>query len=304
MLALTPLSARAMTPASSAAGVPPRSPAAVLSGPSEEGLGLSVLTRWSARSTLRSGTRRVANPSGERTVSRRTSLALDYRVRPRAVLLLSIPHVYHRSTSQSFDQTTDGLGDVVFLGRYAALRDRAIRTEREVSAVAGVKFPTGSVQARDSAGARLSAPQQPGSGTTDFIVGAAAYAIRIPFTAYGDVSYKLNTRAAYTFGNLLAVNAGVGCSVPGAPRLSLSGEVNGEFAARDRSIEKGAAGLLPNGDVDSTGGETVYLTPALQWRPFHALALSLSVQIPVHQNLRGTQLQSGLNYDLGLRARL
>jgi len=97
--------------------------------------------------------------------------------------------------------------------------------------------------------------------------------------------------------------AGVSLPVKRLTWLSLTTEANLEIAERDKSIEA-LPTLLPGGLVRDTGGQTLYLTPGVQVRPLPNLTLSLSVQLPVYQNLNGTQLGSGPNLNLGIFTRI
>lgn len=294
----------AMTPPSSAANVPPRTSINSFNTPSGDGIGVSIISRLDERSSLESGAHSADNPAGEKATTYRTSLLLDYRVQPRATVILNAPHLYNRSSSSSFDQTTNGLGDLAAYGKYAFYQNRGYRPTAEISGIVGVKFPTGSTNARDSGGARLPVPQQPGSGTTDFVFGAAAV-LGMPLASiYGDVSYKLNSHASYTFGDFIAANAGVSAPIPHAASLNLTGEINGEFAGRDRSTELTATEVGSDGIVRNTGSQTVYVSPGFSWRPIRDLALSFSVQLPIYQSVRGTQLAAGMNYNLGLYTRI
>jgi hypothetical protein len=116
--------------------------------------------------------------------------------------------------------------------------------------------------------------------------------------AYGNLAYKANGPRAYRFGNAFTADAGV--NVPFANyKFSLIGEVNGEFWGHDTSDLAGSAGREADGHVLNTGGEAVYVSPALQWKPAETMSITAGVQIPVHQNFRGTQLKSDLNFNLG-----
>ena len=79
MLGLVPC-AHAMSPANSAAGIAPRASIVGFGNIEGEGLGLSLITRRSARDERRSGATTTDNPNGERLLNQRTDLLLDYRV--------------------------------------------------------------------------------------------------------------------------------------------------------------------------------------------------------------------------------
>ena len=90
---------------------------------------------------------------------------------------------------------------------------------------------------------------------------------------------------------------------PASSAAGLTTEANLEAAERDKSIDA-LPTLLPGGLVRDTGGQTLYLTPGIQVRPAPTLTMSFSVQLPVYQNLNGTQLSSGPNLNLGVFTRI
>lgn len=296
--------AKAMSPASSAAGIAPRASIVGFGNIEGAGLGVSLITRRSARDERRSGTTTIGNPNSERLLNQRTDLLLDYRILARTTVILDVPHVYNSATSNAAArQRANALGDLALYAKQSFYQDRQFKPTRQISALVGIKLPTGSTTIKNDVGTRLDATLQPGSGTTDFIVGAAAYWGLSRANLYGDATYKHNTRAAYTFGNSIGVNAGLSIPIERLTWLSLTTEANLEIAERDKSIEA-LPTLLPGGSVRDTGGQTLYLTPGIQVRPVPNLTLSFSVQLPVYQNLNGTQLASGPNLNLGVFTRI
>ena len=299
-LAAAPLAAMAPPP-SMAFNVAPRP---VLSGLTTfgEGLGLNLTARRVSRDRLRTGSAAVGNPDGERLSSWRLDAQLDYEVLPRLTAILGVPYSFDRFQFNGADQRYDALGDVTLLGRYAVYRDRPRAPRRELGLLAGVKLPTGATTV-SAHGAPLSATQQPGSGTTDFVFGAAGFAPWGEALLYGDLSRKFNTHAAYTFGDQLGANLGAYYPLGGAGVFALTGELNLEASDADRSIEAGS-GVRPNGSVANTGGWTVYASPGLQWRVHGRTTLSVAVQLPTYRYVNGTQLAAQPTWVLGLHTRL
>ena len=301
-LAVTPLSGWAMSPSPPmmSVNVAPTSPVIGLGASTGEGLGISLLIEQGRRSTRRQGSTNVSNPDNEKTSNFRAALLADYRFSRDITGILSIPYVFTEATYTNTSQTTNSLGDIAVLGKYSFYKDRLFSPTHELLGILGVEFSTGSTSAKDSTGNLLTATQQPGSGTTDFILGGAWILRRPDFSLYGDLSYKINGNSSYQFGNPFALNAGL--NYPIRKKFSLVGEINSQFTAQDRSNQQGP-GVLSNGVVRDTGGETVYLSPGFQWRPAVAWGIQLGVQLPVYQNLRGTQLASNANITFGLTYR-
>lgn len=292
---------RSMTPPTMAVQVIPGSPLRGLGSATGEGAGFYLTTRQSTRDTLRHGTHDLPNPLQEKSETWQTALLLDHRLTRDWSAVLSIPYLYSKASVGDFSQTTRGLGDVGLFGRYSFWKERLVNPRREWLGILGLELPTGSTSEKDSRGEKLSATQQPGSGTTDLVAGTALVWGLSRLSLYGDASYKINGHRAYTFGDALTVNAGLNLPLPGDD-FSVIGEINGEFLARDKSDFVGAPGRDPDGSVANTGGETVYFSPALQWRP-GGWALTAGAQWPIYQNFRGVQLKADVNYTLGLSTR-
>lgn len=70
-----------------------------------------------------------------------------------------------------FRGDTSGIGDVTFLGQWRFLNSRATGTE--MAFLFGVKAPTGATDRIDNLGALFETEFQPGSGSWDFMLGAA-----------------------------------------------------------------------------------------------------------------------------------
>ncbi len=311
LLSFTPLVftdvAHAMTPPSSSAQVSPRSSVTGLSTPTGDGIGFNLTVRNMSRKKLISGQNRVSNPDSERSNTWITTLQSDYRFSDRWTAILSVPY---KDTSSEFrdattgarvKQRTKGLGDVSLLAKLSLYRNRVVNPSGEVFGLFGLEFPTGSTDERDGAGNRLPITEQPGSGEIDYILGVAGVRVFDAFTGYGDLSYQRNGESNYRYGDFLAANLGVNRTLASAPALSLTGELNSEFAAHDTS-RRGGAGVIGN-TVQNTGSTRLYLTPGVQWRPGQSWVLNAGIQVPIYQRVTGTQLASGLNYTLGAYAR-
>jgi hypothetical protein len=271
-------------------------------------LGVYLSNRWVERDTRRQGTSDVSNPDGEKSENFRSTLLLDYRLWRNFSAALSVPYLRNKGsyndpgTGARVTHETSGLGDIALFGRYSIWKDRLVNPRREWLGLLGLELPTGSTTEKDDAGANLPITEQLGSDTTDVIVGTA-FLWGIPHvTFYGDATYKVNGSRAYTFADSLAVNAGVDVPLVEGT-LGLLGEFNGEFSGKDESDLVGAPGRNPDGTVANTGGETIYFSPALRWSPAGTLSFTAGVQLPLHQNFRGTQLKNDVNYNFAVFSR-
>lgn len=285
--------ARAMFPPTSASQVGMSSVPRGTVSATQKGLGLSLGMRYMERTQLRSGTRDVANPDGERSRTLRTTLIIDRHVWGRFSAVVLLPHIRNESRSGGRTETVSGLGDATLLARASVLRLESI-TPKEVFLVAGAELPIGATRLKDSRGVQFPVPQQPGSGSLDWLLGAAAIWSFWDVSLYGDATWKRAGRKAYTFGDAVSLTAGLNYPLPFLPSTGVSAELNLDVAGRDRS-EFGGSGVMPDGLVRDTGGDSLFVTTSLQWRPSKSVSLSAGVQIPAYQSLNGTQLKAGLS---------
>lgn len=281
--------------------VSPPSAITGLGATTQDGLGINLSTRFISRSERQAGTMRVANPDNEKTQTWQTTLLLDYRVARRLTAILAIPGVDHDVSYANLKQTVRDFGDIAMYGKVSLYQNRDAGAEREISALAGVEVPSGSTDQSDASG-RFPASQQPGSSSTDFIIGGAAVWGFPALTAFGNLSYKINGDSGYTFGDFLALNTGINYTLPQLKQLGLVAEFNFERAARDKSNVSGP-GVLPGGIVRDTGSEKIFLSPGFQWRPGGRWSLNFNAQVPAYQDLHGTQLASKINYIFGVSTR-
>lgn len=299
-LLLGPAAARASAP-TMAFMVPPRTPPPGFAGAGAGRFGLDLSWRVESRDGLRSGTTPRPNPRGEKTSGWRANAVLEAAAAERLTVLLAVPYSAQSFRVDAGLQTAQGLGDVAVYGKFAAWRGRPGAARAELAVLGGVELPTGATD-MESNGARLAATQQPGSGSTDLLFGVAGFAGAGAATLYGDLTYKLNTPRAYTFGNVLSADAGGLLPAPGLPRLSLTGEAALDVLAPDASDAPGP-GVGADGTVTSTGGETLWLAPGLELRLPGGLSARAAVRFPVYQRLNGTQLAGARELAFGLRAR-
>lgn len=300
-LLLSPATVGAASAPSMAFMVPPRPPPPGFAGAGAGRYGLDLSWRSESRDGLRSGTSPVPNPRGEKTSGWRASAVFDARAAERLTLLLAVPYSSQRFQFGPGLQTAQGLGDVAVYAKFSAWRDRPRDARAELAVLGGVELPTGSTRLTSN-GARLAATQQPGSGSTDLLFGASGFSPAGPAVLYADLSYKLNTPRAYTFGNVLTADAGALFPVPGLAFLSLTAETALDASEPDESDAPGP-GVAPDGSVVSTGGETLSFAPGLELRLPWDLTARAAVRFPVYQRLNGTQLAGERELVFGLRAR-
>ena len=176
------------------------------------------------------------------------------------------------------------LGDIRVVGRYQfplATQDTA-RAEL-TGFLFGLKLPTGSTNVKNAEGDKAERSLQPGTGTTDAILGAY-YQVRLPFDGLaffvqGGFGAALNSDHHYRPGN--RVTADFGMSYAATENVSLLLQLNTLWRGRDSGSEA---------EPDDSGGTFVFISPGVSigiGRNFQLFGL---VQVPIYQYVNGVQL--------------
>jgi len=157
----------------------------------------------------------------------------------------------------------------------------------------GVKLPSGrygtavDFYSGPNAGTPLDASLQPGTGSTDVIVGAYYYqAISQNFDAFVDGQFQAAVKQRmdqpgndFRPGNALSVSLGL--RYEGNPRWVPQLQLNLLHKARDE-------GALA--DVQNTAGSVAYVSPGITVQLSASLHAFAFAQLPVYSNLYGIQL--------------
>lgn len=235
-----------------------------------------------------------------KTINRYTTLGLDYTTEGAWGFNLQLPYIdrSHATNGMNFDGTdygeshTQSLGDVKFLARYNGFLNNP-----ELGVQVGVKLPTGShtevFNAGPIAGQPLDRGLQPGTGTTDLLLGAyRTTTLTQTLDGYAQVlaQMPLNTKDGYKTGNSVNVNLGV--------RYTDLGRLEPQFQLNARAIgkDKGA-----NATPADSGGVTVYASPGATYAVNDKLSVYGFVQLPVYQYLNGYQLAPRYLVSVGTR---
>lgn len=252
------------------------------------------------RGTLLRDGHSVADPGGERWTLRQTALGVHWGLRHDLQLSLIVPRVENTREldAPALRATVAGLGDVATLAKWRVLRRDAPGEALNVALLGGVEWPTGEHDAHDD-GAPLAPDLQPGSGSLDLLLGAAA--------TYEPRRWRFNAAALWQ-------RAGHGDEVTRGDRWLFELAAGNRFwlepypgpfmrfdlllRHRHSGRDRGAPGwdLDPGGDVTSVGAN-------LAFRPRPQLDLQLELEVPVAQDLGGTQLATGPRVSLALGLR-
>ena len=231
--------------------------------------------------------------TGVHALTRDLSLALSLPI-VQKTLNFTAPDGW-RATIRS-----SGIGDLSLVGAYRFYRRDVPRGSTQFSFIGGLKFPTGSSTQTDSdvpaltggTSTRIPRDLQPGTGSVDGIVGVGGFQNFDRLSFYGSLQGKLNTEAdGFKFGNRLHYDFTTEYVLFKERNLLLNLELNGVYEARAK--ERG-------NDVPNSGGNSIFISPGIQYLPIPQLVLQGSVQLPILQDLKGTQLGTDFSVVVGL----
>lgn len=267
-----------------------------------QGLRLNLHYAYSGQEQLRSGSRKApAQGAADTTDELRTRnsdlyTTLDYAIDADWAVSLQVPflrrkhgHVVNDVISTYEDWNITELGDMRLLFR------RRISTTQDASSGIhfGLKLPSGKFHEGNQAGAAAERSLQPGSGTTDTVLGAYTYR-RLEgdaTTAFvqGQWQRPVDEREHYAPGQQVSVDAGLRYAMT----LNTSAMLQLNLLWKDRDQGQEA-------EPEDTGGRYVYLSPGINHSLTKHLQLYGFVQWPLYQHVRGIQLTADRSVVVGL----
>lgn len=190
--------------------------------------------------------------------------------------------------TQTTTYTTDGIGDIIVLGKYALMQP-TITSPYEVSLGLGAKIPTGSYT-QEQDGTRYAIDLQPGTGAID-LLGWAFASRSFPadhLSYYASFLYRYTgaNPDGYKVGNEWVASLGAEYSIEEWLQLSL--QIRGRGAGEDFA----AGRFLP-----STGGQMYSVVPGIVYRE-GIVAVGIYDVYPFYRNVSGTQVS--LNNLIGI----
>jgi hypothetical protein len=285
------------------------------------GLKLDLRYDYLDQDQLRSGTRAISPASASQivnngdpqevekdTLNNYLTLGIDYSRNHDWGVNIQIPYIDRKHSTlgtgsdgsspadEAYESHTRNLGDIKIIGRYQGFTPQC-----NFGMLYGIKLPTGSFTetgtSSDPAALGDSAPidrgLQPGTGTTDAIVGLYySNALSLDWDYFAQALYQkaLNSRDQYKPGDGLNLNLGLryaGFS-SFAPQVQLN--------YRNVQHDVGA-----NADQISTGGTLIYLSPGVTAPIGAQVSMYGFVQVPVYQDVNGVQLAPRYTASVGVR---
>ena len=278
--------------------------------------GVTTRTGWTAdlrydfsnQNDLRSGLHRVdraaiAFPTDDeiqqQTVNRNATLTLDWGVNADLGLTVQLPWLERRHTTIAEGDTevsssrSNGIGDARVMARYTGFS-----VAQDWGLQVGLKLPTGDSHGVDfdagpQQGEMLDRGLQPGTGSTDLLLGAfrfGAFDPQLEWFSQALLQLPVAHESAFRPGNALNASAGLryrlGALVPQA-----------QFNARVEKRESGALADQPN-----SGSTLVHFSPGVTWNVAEHTSVYLFGQVPVYQRVNGDQLEPKWSVSAGVHA--
>jgi hypothetical protein len=233
------------------------------------------------------------------TINRYTTLGIDYG-RGDWGLNLQLPFVNRTHSTYPEGETelsysrSSSIGDARLMFRY-----QGFSPEKNLGLQLGLKLPTGGHGVRFHAGTETDEPLdrglQPGTGTTDVLVGAFKFgpiSQNLDYFAQALAQAPLNSSDGFRPGAALNLNLGLRyvASERFVPELQLN--------ARNSWKDSG-----PEADSANSGGSLLNLSPGVSVKIGEHLDAFAFVQVPLLQHVNGLQLapryaiSAGARYD-------
>ena len=189
------------------------------------------------------------------------------------------------------------LNDVRVIGRYQLLSVANPLKPASAGITFGIKLPTGKYDVDNEKGALAERSMQPGTGTTDLILGGYYHQklteIGASWFAQAQYQHALNTRENYRPGAQLGLDLGVRKSLAGG--FGVQAQLNYVHKGADSGSEA---------EPESSGGRFLYASPGVSYALPHAMQLYAFYQVPLHRHVRGVQLTANRALVIGLSGQL
>lgn len=254
------------------------------------GTRVSISHIYKRNGTRFDGTSEVSDPLHRTFTEQRLVASIDHGLRPDLTLSLLAPYVHKSLDSSAGDLGGEGFGDVALLAKWRMHKRDWKRGAVHLSLVGGVELPTGETGVRDN-GMRLPVSLQPGSGSWDPFVAIAGTLDLNRYRFDALAFYKLNSEGAqsydqgdFTSFDLKGAYRFLHTKYPGP---TASAKLGLQWRHEGRAEQRGSI-------VAGTGSDELRVRTGLTWHPAPEWDLSLSVEVPLHQDFVDQQL--GLDY--------
>lgn len=187
-------------------------------------------------------------------------------------------------------------GDLRVTGRYQQPLGAPEDGASTAGVVFGVKLPTGRTGIGNDAGDVAERSLQPGSGTTDAIVGGFLHR-QLPgglssWFAQAQFQVPLHQHEGFAPGSQLTADLGYARRM--GDKFALLLQLNAVAKQRDRG---------PNAEPEDSGSRSLFLSPGISWQLGEAVRVYAFFQQPLYQRVTGVQLTARHAVTVGLATR-
>lgn len=255
------------------------------------GIGVRIDERYTVLDKMYKGTTKVDNP-GNKETHLTTQVTGFYAINPDITVLAVVPYVKrthkewheHMGELELHQGKASGIGDIVLMGRYAFYRRHELDTTTILAGQVGVKLPTGATDEKDDMGETMDAHAQPGTGSTDILLGLNLSHAIGRFTMAANMLYSINGRGEtgdvkHEFGDWFTYDLTgiyrIYPATPPGPTVSFALGIAGEVRGKEKR-----AGQTVGGD-----GHTVYLNTGLLFIPHPKWILELNYRPAIYHDL-------------------
>lgn len=233
-----------------------------------------------------------------RTLSHNVLLGLDYNFAEGWGLGLQLPWISrkHDHTLNTEDGPEPEHWDIADIGDARINLRLPLVKDSGFSLSLGLKLPTGQTNVKNSAGEVAERTLQPGSGSTDTILGINYHSrpSHSDFSWFGQTSWQhaVTTHDNYKPGDRFSLDVG--------GRYAFSHDLSGILQANFqlRAHDSGS-----NAEPEDTGGSALYISPGIAYAVGANTQVYGFVQLPVYTYVRGVQLTTGKSISVGISQR-
>lgn len=238
-----------------------------------------------------------------RTINRNLIASFDYTFDANWGMGITAPAVsrshshIHNHHGAMIDEAWNftRFGDIRLTGRYRFAPDDAPAANDSFGLQFGAKLPTGETNVANVSGDVAERSLQPGSGTTDALLGAfygGALGAESSWFADLNLQVPVDERNEYKPGNRVGLDLGI--SHPLSARTALLLQLNAQWRGRDSG---------DNAEPGDTGGTFVHVSPGFGVELGDETRLYAFVQLPLHQDVNGVQLTADWSLAAGISRR-
>ena len=207
-------------------------------------------------------------------------------------------HIHNHHGAKLYDAWDyTRLGDLKVVGRYQLMQVSDPLKPSNAGVTFGVKLPTGGSAIRNAEGDLAERSMQPGTGTTDAIVGGYYFqrltASDATWFVQGQYQRALGGHAGFRPGDQLGLDLGMRKGLGGD--FGLLAQLNFVRKQSDSGSEAEPA---------SSGGRQLSLSPGLSYAVNGNLQLYAFYQHPLQRRFKGVQLTANRAFVLGLTGQL